>query len=165
MILTAGTAAAAVAAACGGDDNEAEPTAVATGGIATPTLAAGSDNGATGLHWFGQAMFLLDLVPAGRPSLLDPFNDIGYTVPPPLNTDAATISHEHPDHNNDALGGSTATVLRGLTADGWADIDETVGDVRIRTVQTYHDDMAGRPTGAQRRVRVGGGRPSIRSSR
>jgi L-ascorbate metabolism protein UlaG (beta-lactamase superfamily) len=91
-------------------------------------------------------MFLLTS-PGGTTLLLDPFNDIGYTVPPPLDTDAAAITHEHPDHNNDALGGSTATILRGLTSNGWADIDETVGDVRITAVQTYHDDTQGSQLG------------------
>jgi L-ascorbate metabolism protein UlaG (beta-lactamase superfamily) len=107
---------------------------------------AGADNGAVGLRWFGQAMFLLTS-PAGTTVLLDPFINIGYTVPPPLDTNAATITHEHPDHNNDTLGGTTAQVLRGLTSDGWADIDETIGDVRIRAVQTYHDDTQGSQRG------------------
>jgi len=154
IVLTAGgAAAAAVAAACGGDDEDgggSTPGATAAGMTpasgASPTVDAGTDNGAVGLRWFGQSMFLLTS-PAGITVLLDPFNDIGYTVPPPLDTDAATITHEHPDHNNDALGGSTATVLRGLTSDGWADIDETVGDVRVSSVQTYHDDTQGSQLG------------------
>jgi L-ascorbate metabolism protein UlaG (beta-lactamase superfamily) len=109
-------------------------------------VEAGSDNGAVGLRWFGQAMFLLTS-PGGTTVLVDPFVDIGYTVPPPLNTTAATISHEHPDHSNDPLAGASATVLRGLTADGFAEVDETFGDVRVRTVSTYHDDTQGSQRG------------------
>lgn len=154
VITAGGAAAAAVAAACGGDDDDDDgsvtPAATLAGStpaaVVSPTVDAGADNGAVGLRWFGQAMFLLTS-PGGTTVLLDPFNDIGYTVPPPLDTDAATITHEHPDHNNDVLGGSTATILRGLTADGWADVDETVGDVRITTVQTYHDDTQGSQRG------------------
>jgi L-ascorbate metabolism protein UlaG (beta-lactamase superfamily) len=151
-VTTAGVAGAYVAAACGGDDDgesDATSTAAPAGAPragASPTVAAGSDNGAAGLRWFGQAMFLLTS-PGGTSVLLDPFGNIGYTVPPPLDTDAAAMSHEHPDHNNGALGGTTAQVLRGLTADGWADIDETVGDVRIRTVRTFHDDTQGTQRG------------------
>lgn len=38
-------------------------------------------------------------------------------------------------------------MLRGLTADGWAGIDETVGDVRLTSVRTYHDDTQGSQRG------------------
>jgi L-ascorbate metabolism protein UlaG (beta-lactamase superfamily) len=151
-ITGAGLAAAAVACS---DDDAATPsntprtdpgsTEEATTSSASPEVTTGADNGAVGLQWFGQAMFLLTS-PGGTTVLLDPFNDIGYTVPAPLNTDAATITHEHPDHNNGLLGG-TAKLLRGLTADGWTDIDETVGDVAIRTVRSYHDEAQGAQRG------------------
>jgi L-ascorbate metabolism protein UlaG (beta-lactamase superfamily) len=109
-------------------------------------VTTGADAGAVGLRWFGQSMFLLTS-PGGTTVLLDPFNDIGYTVPPPLDSDAATITHEHPDHNNGALGGTASTVLRGLTADGWADIDQAFGDVRVFTVQSFHDAVQGTERG------------------
>lgn len=146
LVIAGGAVAAAGLAACGGDDDDSgDPTAAANtpSGGTTPNanVTAGTDNGALGLRWFGQSMFIMTS-PGGTTVLLDPFNDIGYTLPAPLNSDAATITHEHPDHNNDALAG-TATVLRGLTADGWADIDQTFGDVRITTVETYHDDQQG----------------------
>lgn len=152
-VTAGGIAAAYVTAACGddGDDATASPTAPSSSGDtpvtgATPTVDAGADNGAAGLRWFGQSMFLLTS-PGGTTVLLDPFGEIGYTVPPPLNTDAATITHEHPDHSNGVLAGASSQVFRGLTADGWADIDQTIGDVRIRSVQTYHDAMQGAERG------------------
>ena len=146
----ASAGAAALAAACGGDDGYGGGSAATStpGAGRTPasgagaTATTGADNAAAGLRWFGQSMFLLTS-PGGTRVLLDPFGEIGYTMPAPLNTDVATITHEHPDHNNGALGGTGATVLRGLTADGWTDIDESVGDVRIRTVRAYHDDQQG----------------------
>ena len=144
--LTAGASAAAlVAAACGGDGgDDAPPTGVVPTSPAstTPTVAAGADNGAAAIRWYGQSMFLMT-APDGTELLLDPFGDIGYVVPPPLSVAAATITHEHPDHSNATLAAAPATVLRGLTADGWADIDETIGDVRIKTVRAYHDDQQG----------------------
>ena len=151
VVTAGGIAATYVAAACGGDDDDPSPTTATTsaatsGSSPLPTVTAGSDNGAVGLRWFGQSMFLLTS-PSGTTVLIDPFVDIGYTIPPPLNTPAATISHEHPDHSNDPLAGASATVLRGLTADGFADIDETFGDVRVRTVQTYHDEAQGTQLG------------------
>jgi L-ascorbate metabolism protein UlaG (beta-lactamase superfamily) len=148
-VTAAGAAAAYIGAACSDDDSDSLDTTPGAANTAAPTSAAtvdaGADTGAVGLRWYGQSMFVLTS-PGGTTILLDPFNDIGYTVPPPLNTDAATITHEHPDHNNAALGG-TATLLRGLTADGWADVDQTVGDVRIRTVQSFHDDQQGTQRG------------------
>ena len=48
-------------------------------------VGAGADNGAAGLRWFGQSMFLLTS-PGDTTVVLDPFNDIGYPVPPPLDT-------------------------------------------------------------------------------
>ncbi len=140
IVTGAGAAAAAVAAACGDDDAPAGTTAP------SPTVAAGADVGAAGLRWYGQSMFLLT-TPAGSTVLLDPFSDIGYTLPPLLDADIATITHEHPDHNNATLAGTNTQLLRGLTAHGWAEIDATAGDVRITTVQTYHDDTQGAARG------------------
>jgi L-ascorbate metabolism protein UlaG (beta-lactamase superfamily) len=157
VVTTGGLVASYAAAACGSDDDDGDgapptsaattaPTSAATSPGASATVDAGVDNGAAGLRWFGQSMFLLES-PGGTTVLLDPFNDIGYTIPPPLDTDAATITHEHPDHNNGGLAGTAATVLKGLTADGWADIDETFGDVRIRSVRTFHDAAQGSERG------------------
>jgi L-ascorbate metabolism protein UlaG (beta-lactamase superfamily) len=146
FLALGGSALAAVAAACGGGssyDSGPAPTATPAGGPATAT-AVGTDSGAAGLRWFGQAMFLLTS-PGGTSVALDPFNDIGYTIPAPLNANVTTITHEHPDHNNGPLGG--ADVVRGLTADGWNDVDRTVGDVRIRSVRAYHDDTQGSARG------------------
>jgi L-ascorbate metabolism protein UlaG (beta-lactamase superfamily) len=146
LVLAGGTAAAgALAAACGDDDDEAPNDNPEPAGP-TPTVAAGTDNGAIGLRWYGQSMFELTS-PGGTRVALDPFNDIGYAVPPPLGVDAVTVTHEHPDHNNAALGGTSATVLRGLTGGGWAEIDETIGDVRLFTVQSFHDDQQGASRG------------------
>jgi len=150
LALAGSAAAAAVAAACG-DDGEKGGGTPAAGvtplAAASPTITAGTDAGVVALRWFGQSMFLLTS-PGGTTVLLDPFNDIGYAVPPPLDADAATITHEHPDHNNGALGGTTARLLRGLTPDGgWAAIDENAGDVHIRSVPTYHDGTLGSERG------------------
>jgi L-ascorbate metabolism protein UlaG (beta-lactamase superfamily) len=155
-LAASGAAAAAFAAACGSDDEDdsgqpdaarpSGPQTAAAGPSPGGNISPGADNAVIGLRWFGQSMFLLTS-PGGTTLLLDPFNDIGYTMPAPLGADVVTITHEHPDHNNETLGGGGARVLRGLTADGWASIDETAGDLRIRTVQTYHDDRQGAERG------------------
>jgi len=123
-------------AACGGP----------TPGDRTPTTTP-EVPGAVELTWWGQAMFVLSSADGTR-VLLDPYGDIGYRLPSAgeIDADVATISHEHPDHNNVALAGG-ATVLRGLTADGWAEIDETAGDVHITSVSSFHDNSEGSERG------------------
>lgn len=147
IVATGATAAGlALTAACGddgGDDASPTPSASAA---ATATVSAGADNGAASLRWYGHAMFLLTS-PAGISALIDPYVDIGYGLPQPIDATVTTISHEHPDHNNDALSSTGDRVLRGLTADGWATVDETAADLRIRSVGAYHDDQQGAARG------------------
>lgn len=140
-----------VIAACNGDDGAPATTPTPqispTEGAATPTSEEGAA-GVVGLTWWGESMFVLT-GPEGTRVLLDPYGDIGYRVPDPseLNVDVVTVSHEHPDHNNVELGGA-ARVLRGLTDDGWAEIDERVAsDLRIRTVPSWHDSSKGSERG------------------
>jgi L-ascorbate metabolism protein UlaG (beta-lactamase superfamily) len=152
-VAGAGATAAALSAACGDDDGDTDdvtPAAAAdtpaSGTSPSPAITTGADAAAATLRWYGQSMFLLG-TPAGASILLDPFSEIGYTMPPPLDATIATITHEHPDHSNAALAGSAARILRGLTADGWAEIDEEGDGYRIRTVPTFHDDQQGAARG------------------
>jgi L-ascorbate metabolism protein UlaG (beta-lactamase superfamily) len=110
-------------------------------------VTAGADAAAAEFRWYGQAMFSFR-TPGGTNVLTDPFGNIGYTVPTPEQVGAGltTITHEHPDHNNDALGGR-GLVMRGLTADGWNHLNDNVGDLRVRTVRTFHDDQQGAQRG------------------
>ena len=125
-------------AACGGDSRN---------GNAPPDAPVIENRGTVELTWWGQAMFVLTAADGTR-VLFDPYSDIGYSVPTEeeLAADVVTLSHEHPDHNNVALGGD-ATVLRGLTDDGWASIDETFGSTRIFSVDAFHDDTSGSERG------------------
>ena len=105
------------------------------------------------ITWHGQSCFTMR-TPGGTTVLMDPVAfEIGYK-PPTVKADLVTISHEHPDHNNlkmveiagNAAGG--ATVVRGLTEKGdWAVIDQSVGDVHVTTVNTFHDDQQGKKFG------------------
>lgn len=128
-----------------------------SGAVATPEKGtAGSTAPApVGLDitWHGQSCFVMR-TPGGTTVLMDPVAyEIGYK-PPTVKADVVTISHEHPDHNNlemveiagSAAGG--ANVIRGLTEKGdWADVSQSVGDVSIRTVKTFHDDSQGKKFG------------------
>lgn len=134
-----------------------QPTPTPVAPVATPDKsAAGSTAPAPKgieITWHGQSCFVMR-TPSGTTVLMDPVAyEIGYK-PPTVKADLVTISHEHPDHNNlkmveiagVAAGG--ANVVRGLTDKGdWAKIEQSVGDVRVTTVNTYHDEVQGKKRG------------------
>ena len=105
------------------------------------------------IRWHGQSCFVMR-TPGGTTVLMDPVAyEVGYK-PPTVKADLVTISHEHPDHNNlkmvevagSAAGG--ATVVHGLDEKGnWAAVDQSVGDVHVSTVNTFHDDQKGKKFG------------------
>jgi len=99
------------------------------------------------IRWHGQACTSF-ISPGGVTVLVDPFDEsIGYTLPA-VEPDVVVVTHNHYDHaNTDGVRGSPK-VLRGLTPQGeWAEVDETAGDVRIRTVGTWHDEVQGAKRG------------------
>jgi L-ascorbate metabolism protein UlaG (beta-lactamase superfamily) len=99
------------------------------------------------LTWLGQSMFTLN-VPGGPNIMIDPVGaSVGYKVTPMDGIDAVTVSHEHADHNNVALATGSPKILRGLANNDWAKVDETVKGVRIRDVNTFHDDTQGSARG------------------
>ncbi len=106
------------------------------------------------IRWHGQACVTITS-PAGVTVMVDPFDEsIGHHLPD-IRPDVVVITHNHYDHANvDGVSGSP-TVLRGLTAEGeWATIDETVADVRIRTVGTWHDEVHGAKRGLNNLVLI-----------
>jgi len=139
-----------IGAACGDDSDDGANGGGTPSGV-TPDATGGDppdvESGVVELTWWGQAMFEL-LAADGTRILMDPYGEIGYRVPAPteLEVDVATISHEHPDHNNAALAGD-ADVLRGLGELSVNDINETVGEVRLYTVGSFHDNAQGEERG------------------
>lgn len=102
--------------------------------------------------WYGQSCFLMR-TPGKTTVLTDPVSPaIGYH-PPVVKADLVTISHEHPDHDNlkmvevagAAAGG--AEVIHGLTHKGWTAVDESVGDVHVTTLKSFHDATRGKKYG------------------
>ena len=124
--------------ACGDGDNGD------TQAFDTPVI---EDRGTVELTWWGHAMFALTASDGTR-VLLDPYSEIGYQIPTAaeLSAQVVTLSHDHPDHSNVTLAGE-ATVLRGLTADGWASVDETFDDTRIFSIDAFHDNSEGSERG------------------
>ena len=100
------------------------------------------------LTYFGHASFLLRAAD-GTTILIDPYDaSCGYPLPDAAPT-AVTVSHEHFDHNFVLGVKGEPRVIRGLASEGneWAQVDERVGQTRITTVPTYHDDSHGTQRG------------------
>jgi L-ascorbate metabolism protein UlaG (beta-lactamase superfamily) len=122
-----------LAVACGGGDEGAGTPFAPVSPIASGTV---------GLAWYGHSMFLLQS-PGGVQILIDPHSGIGYPKPALPKVDLVVTSHDHFDHNKVGVAGDSVRVLKGLQEGNWANIDETVGDVHIRSIPTYHDDQQG----------------------
>ena len=128
-------AAVLLAVACGGEEGST--------GTGTPFPPASPiAPGTVGLVWYGHSMFLLQS-PGGVEILIDPHSGIGYPKPALPKVDLVVISHDHFDHNKADVAGSGVRVLKGFQDGDWANIDETVDDVHIRTIPTFHDDRQG----------------------
>lgn len=90
------------------------------------------------ITWFGHSCFRLKF--RGATIITDPFNgDLGLKLPR-QRADIATISHEHPDHNNTRAIGGDAIVLRGPGE------YERAG-VFVFGIPTFHDRRNGRDRG------------------
>lgn len=117
------------------------------GGTPDPAGTAVEGRDIVELTWWGQAMFVLTTGDGTR-VLTDPYGDIGYRLPTSdeVAADVATISHEHPDHNNAELAGD-AEVLRGIGELVVNSVDETVNEARIHTIASFHDAVEGAERG------------------
>jgi L-ascorbate metabolism protein UlaG (beta-lactamase superfamily) len=94
------------------------------------------------ITWLGQSTFVMN-TSTGLKVLLDPTNPGTYNPAPMDGIDLITVSHEHGDHNYVQMATGSPLILRGLTQDGFAKIDQTIKGVRIRTVPAYHDAEKG----------------------
>ncbi len=94
-------------------------------------------------QWFGQGCFLM-VTSQNTKIIVDPMQIAGYKIPSDIKADVVTVSHEHGDHNKvDAVSGSPI-VLRGLSGEV---SDQKIKDVRIFTVDSFHDDTQGSQRG------------------
>ncbi len=113
----------------------------------TPTAAPA---GTTQLQWLGHSAFLLTSSRGSKILIDPPGANIGYPIAPIAGVDAVLVSHEHGDHNNVGLATGSPLVLRGLSATGWNEINQRVGDegeVAVRGVATFHDNSQGSARG------------------
>ena len=98
------------------------------------------------LTWFGQATFLMK-TGDGVKVLIDPVNPGMMKVEIPDIIDLVTVSHEHGDHNYVEMAKGNPVVIHGLEGDGYADVDQLVKGIHIRTVGTFHDNQEGSQRG------------------
>ncbi len=101
-----------------------------------------------GIRWFGHSCFLIESS-QGTKILIDPLGEeTGYSLPE-VAPDIITISHEHFDHNYVRPYGDIPRIIRGLSPDArrWQKVEETVKDVTISNLSSYHDNKAGKKDG------------------
>jgi L-ascorbate metabolism protein UlaG (beta-lactamase superfamily) len=111
-------------------------------------VTADGDNKKVVIRWHGQSFFEI-VSTKGTRIILDPHAIEAYGRPQ-LKADLILMSHLHTDHTRtDAITNlKDAKQINALKKDDngrdtWNLIDEKFKDVRIRTVGTFHDDMAG----------------------
>jgi L-ascorbate metabolism protein UlaG (beta-lactamase superfamily) len=98
------------------------------------------------LTWFGQATFLMK-TGDGVKVLMDPVNPGMIKVEIPDTIDLVTASHEHGDHNYVELAKGNPVVIHGLKGNDYAEVDQVVKGIRVRTVRSFHDKQEGSQRG------------------
>lgn len=100
------------------------------------------------ISWYGQSFFIVKSS-KGTAVAIDPHAIDAYGRVLGLKADAVLFSHPHNDHTQKEVldNHKTIKVIKGIDGKGnaatWADIDEKIKDVRVRTVGTYHDTVEG----------------------
>jgi L-ascorbate metabolism protein UlaG (beta-lactamase superfamily) len=110
------------------------------------------------VRYYGNSFFIIESNKGVR-ICFDPHMIPEFGRPEGLKADVVLLSHNHDDHTRvDALANwddpdpkKKPKVIRGLKGTGlradWAKVDEKIGDIQIRTVGLYHDDMEGLRSG------------------
>ena len=94
-----------------------------------------SSDGQIAITWLGHACFMIE-TGTGLRILTDPFDEsVGYELPA-VEADVVTVSHDHSDHSN-------VKVVKGLPKILVGQVDEVIGDARIRGISTFHDTKSG----------------------
>lgn len=119
-------------------------------GTGHPSLRAQDDAKKAKLRWYGQSMFQLETA-GGKLVVFDP-HAIPAFSPPRLTADVTLISHPHNDHNELAILKDKGRVFEGVKAGKgakteWVAVDEKVGQVRVRSLGTFHDAANGTQRG------------------
>jgi L-ascorbate metabolism protein UlaG (beta-lactamase superfamily) len=104
------------------------------------------------LRYYGNSFFQLE-TSTGKKIVFDPHAIRAFKQSDPVEADVVLISHFHNDHTQvGVLANRPQEVLVGLDMPKkgqteWKEIDKKIGDVRVRTVGTYHDTEQGMKRG------------------
>lgn len=111
-------------------------------------LATAASAEQVSIRWLGQSCFLVT-TPDGVRVLMDPVSAAAGYENPAQQADVVTISHEHGDHNAVTLAQGAFSTLRALAPGGrdWNRVEFEVGDARITSVASYHDNDHGEQRG------------------
>src|SRR5215212_8540837 len=102
--------------------------------------------------WYGQSFFILTTSKGTRVAI-DPHLIPEYGRFQGLKADVILLTHNHNDHTQVEVleNFKSARIITGLKGPGlradWNPVDETIGDVRVRTVGVYHDTAEGMTRG------------------
>jgi L-ascorbate metabolism protein UlaG (beta-lactamase superfamily) len=110
------------------------------------STGAGISQTTIDLTWFGQATFLMK-TGDGAKVLMDPVNPGMIKVEIPDTIDLVTVSHEHGDHNYVKLAKGNPVVIHGLKGNDYAEVDQVVKGINVRTVRSFHDKQEGSQRG------------------
>lgn len=94
------------------------------------------------IKYFGHSCFVLE-TNDGTKIMTDPYTRVGYKLPPRLEVDVVTLSHNHFDHNH------TQAVLYNRIVDGVG--EQATG---IYGIESYHDAKHGKLRGENRVYKI-----------
>jgi L-ascorbate metabolism protein UlaG (beta-lactamase superfamily) len=114
-----------------------------------PSVSKEKPAGSVTIEYHGQSMFIIT-TSKGKRIAFDPHYILAYQRDmPPLKADIVCVSHNHNDHTRVEVfeKNKDMKILKGLKTGSlksdWAVIDETIDDIKIRTVGVFHDDSEG----------------------
>lgn len=118
--------------------------------IALPAAAQDKPAAMPTVTWHGQSFFTVKSA-KGTVVAFDPHLIPAFGRPEPIKADICIMSHLHDDHTNifalENPKDKNLRLIHGLSAKGktvsWNTIDETVKDIPIRSVPSYHDAAEG----------------------
>jgi L-ascorbate metabolism protein UlaG (beta-lactamase superfamily) len=118
--------------------------------LASSLISGEKNAGPIEISWHGQSFFTIK-TGGGTTIAIDPHAIQEYGRLKGLRADIVLISHNHTDHNQlgviENIKDKNVHIITGLKAGGlkadWNPVDETIKDVRIRSVGVFHDDMGG----------------------
>ena len=92
------------------------------------------------IKYYGQSAFGVT-TSAGTKIIIDPANFKGYKMPEDITADIIAITHEHLDHNIINFDSSKSAIFHGTKPfSGKVNIiDTTISDVRLYSVNSFHD--------------------------